>query len=221
MRTGILFLLLFGLITLSSECDAGQWLFYHDKEIRGRVVEADTGKPIEGALVIAIWKLTDVVGEGPGGDANVEVTETDRDGHFVISSWIRFKPWKFVYTIDSLSPEIIIFKPGYMVHLSHKYERSGFNDDNTMSSQEKSLAKIKYGIDPANLKGITNDKDRLRSLNYFCNSIDIKNRAYSKNEYAIIYKAYQAELRNLAVDHPGKPMLLKRFYEQRKIVIGE
>jgi len=75
-------------------------------EITGRVVDAEMGLPIEGAIVLVQWTVT----KGLPGMQYHEVskiveTETDREGNFAISG-----------THNPLAnpPEIVIYKVGYV-----------------------------------------------------------------------------------------------------------
>src|SRR5579859_4576209 len=55
----------------------------------GTVTDGNTGKSIEGAIVVASWELrVGGLADGRvGGYANVLESVTDRDGHFRISGW--------------------------------------------------------------------------------------------------------------------------------------
>jgi hypothetical protein len=58
--------------------------------IDSQVVDAETGKPIEGAVVVAYWELKpgSLTGDSlPCGAANVEETVTDKEGEFHIPGW--------------------------------------------------------------------------------------------------------------------------------------
>lgn len=82
---------------------AGPW--------RAQVVDADTGQPLEGVVVLAVWNKRT---PGPGHptitfyDAGEVVT--DRDGRFLIPSrWT----WTLIPFTSIEGPEIVIFKPSY------------------------------------------------------------------------------------------------------------
>lgn len=49
----------------------GNYILFYGKSIKGNVVDIDTKTPIEGAIVVSIWKLTQFPGGGPGGYAKV------------------------------------------------------------------------------------------------------------------------------------------------------
>jgi hypothetical protein len=84
---------------------AGPW--------RGQVVDKDTGKPLEGAVVLARWekRYTSFVGEMGGNEYyDSEEIVTDAEGRFVIAArqtW-TVNPFSEIY-----GPEFFIFKSGY------------------------------------------------------------------------------------------------------------
>src|SRR5262245_1627300 len=62
---------------------------YLREMIHGRVIDADTGQPIERAVVVADWKLYGG-GIGHGGHRRslfVEETVTDANGEFTFGKW--------------------------------------------------------------------------------------------------------------------------------------
>jgi hypothetical protein len=84
---------------------AGPW--------KGQVVDKDSGKPLEGAVVLARWekRYTSFVGEMGGNQYyDSEEVVTDAEGRFVISA-------RQTWTLNPLSeiygPEFFIFKSGY------------------------------------------------------------------------------------------------------------
>lgn len=82
--------------------------------INSQVVDADTGKPVQGAIVVAYWQLH----QGSlGGDAlpcaaaNVEEAVTDKDGKFRLPGWGPIKG--HCGYMRGGDPLMFIFKPGY------------------------------------------------------------------------------------------------------------
>lgn len=78
---------------------------------RGQIVDAETGQPLEGVVVLFYWiKYTGSWAGWAGGEFHdsAEVV-TDRDGRFVVPSrrTLTLVPWKKV------ARELVIFKPGY------------------------------------------------------------------------------------------------------------
>jgi hypothetical protein len=87
--------------------DAAWTQTYH-----GKVLDAETGKALEGAVFVIIWFKKPMVSmDGPQYFHNAKETLTDVNGEFSIdgSPGIDFNP--FTYVVDR--PIIAIFKPGY------------------------------------------------------------------------------------------------------------
>jgi hypothetical protein len=86
----------------------GAWgAYYH-----GQVVDAETGKPIEGAVVMVEWHKRAIYSmDGGGIFHNARETVTDSDGKFSLDSseGINWNPLTFVQ-----APRIIAFYPGYL-----------------------------------------------------------------------------------------------------------
>lgn len=83
--------------------------------IDSQVVDADTGKPIEGAVVVAYWQLQSgsLTGDGlPCGAANVEEAVTDNYGQFHIPGWGPIMP-TCNGSMNQGDPEMYVFKAGY------------------------------------------------------------------------------------------------------------
>jgi hypothetical protein len=106
-------LLICFMITLTAQWPSKShaWLIYHKPAFKGKVIDAETKGPIEGAVVAAVY--TKVVGGlGPGWSSSpfdARETFTDKDGMFSIPSYTTItQPFSF----NSFA-EIIIFKPGY------------------------------------------------------------------------------------------------------------
>lgn len=88
------------------------WIFYHDGPYKGKVVDADTGEPIEGAAVLGEWPL-----ETYGGAAgpvqiycDAQETLTDKNGEFTVPKAFCFNFWPFSKMGIA---EFVIFKPGF------------------------------------------------------------------------------------------------------------
>lgn len=82
---------------------AGPW--------QAQIVDAETGQPLEGVVVLFSWlKMTRTLG-GPSPDFHdASEVATDLDGRFTISarSHVILNPFQY---IDG--PRVVIFKPGY------------------------------------------------------------------------------------------------------------
>ena len=85
-----------GLLSLVSGCYTG---------ITGRVIDAGTQQPIEGAVVLAQWTKTHGFGEYYHTVYKIEETETDKDGDFSIAG---------AYSLFVDEPMLVIYKRGYV-----------------------------------------------------------------------------------------------------------
>lgn len=99
------------------------WIFYNDGPYRGKVVDADNGEPIEGAVVVGMWKL-----EAYGGPAapsepycDAQETITTKNGEFIVPKASCFFLWPFT---KMGMAELVIFKPGYL-----SYPPLGYNQE--------------------------------------------------------------------------------------------
>jgi len=98
------------------------WVFgdppvYFAKEIRGQVVDAETGRPLEGVVIVARWTLRWIgIGDSStGGEINTLEAVTDREGNYFIPRWGP-RPRPPLAFLDNLDPELTLFK-------SHFYPR--------------------------------------------------------------------------------------------------
>lgn len=88
------------------------WLIYHKPPFRGKVIDAETKEPIQGAVVVVVYnKHTLISGPAGGHTSVVEVKEvlTDKDGEFFFPSYTT------IIQPNSIEhyPQFIIYKPGY------------------------------------------------------------------------------------------------------------
>lgn len=119
-------LLMLALVGLATGCVLAP-PFYWAREIRGRVVDADTGEAIEGAVVVADWKLYGG-GMGHGGYRNSlrkDETLTDADGRFALPAWGPLR--RPSYEILDDAPHIVIFRRTYEIAtLRNRADSNGF-----------------------------------------------------------------------------------------------
>jgi len=92
--------------------------YYELMPFEGRVIDADTKEPIEGAVVLAVYFDEAITIAGTNTyPIDAQETLTDRKGEFKISEvreWFGPRPGTVV------KAEVIIFKPGYGVYPNHR-----------------------------------------------------------------------------------------------------
>lgn len=94
--------LVFFLLLVLSACA------HSDGPYKGKVVDIKTGKPIEGAVVAALWTIESVPHAQRTCDA--EETITDKNGEFILpkGSCVSHPLAKI------FKPDVVVFKPGYL-----------------------------------------------------------------------------------------------------------
>lgn len=103
---------LFTLFFFTSIPTYAGWLIYHKPEFKGKVIDSETKGPIEGSVVVAIYKKHPIISGPAGGSASiVEIKETltNEKGEFFFPPYTTFiqplaKEWR---------TDFIIYKPGY------------------------------------------------------------------------------------------------------------
>src|SRR5664279_1465597 len=88
-------------------------LTYSSDPIDAAVVDADTGQPIEGAIVTANWQLESATLDNykKVGQLKVMETVTDSMGRFHFDGFSAFNSG--LYELRDEDPKILVFKPGY------------------------------------------------------------------------------------------------------------
>ena len=122
--------------------------FYASERIEAVVVDADTQRPVPGAVVVAVWRQVDVRIEC-WADRLFGTSEvrTDASGRFTILRWgpRLSSPQAF---IDSRSPELWVLKRGYLVGF---FDNTGAQQPMiSLMEQAHSLASVAYVTLPPN-----------------------------------------------------------------------
>ena len=86
---------------------------YQFAPIGATVVDAETGKPLEGVVVTANWELVKGSLDGPRyfGQLDVKETVTDKDGRFTFAGFT--KEDSSGAELRESDPQILVFKAGY------------------------------------------------------------------------------------------------------------
>ena len=148
-------------------CNAS-WLIFYKPEFKGKIVDIETNEPIEGAVVVAIYRIHALaVGDSVDMDIDARETLTDRNGKFTIPSYTTFiNPLS-----TSLPVNFTIFKPGYVcnvpISLEEEFSGSGTRPDRDISvpwNQE-----LKYRIQKSGIVKLrkVSGKDRVESYRNF------------------------------------------------------
>lgn len=173
---------------------------YSADSVYARVVDADTGKPLEGVAVVAYWELYQgsITGDGmPCGAANVEEAVTDKDGEFRIPGWGPVKG--SCGRMRNGNPLVYFFKPGYL----YLRKSSGVGLDYT---KEVSVAQVWWN-------GQTIKMNKYPNLDL---------HAYGLGSYADNFYTLNSMLENFIVDMPSEcnwrkiPNMLRAIIAQRK-----
>lgn len=105
-------------LTLSLIAGCGH-LVYSSGPYSGQVVDADTGRPVAGAAVVAIWTREIPVGAHmPEQDWDVYETLTDGHGEFAIPRRTHFTPYGWI-----LEPKLTVYYPAYAAGYAGYYGR--------------------------------------------------------------------------------------------------
>lgn len=92
------------------------------KPIEGQVVDAETKKPIAGAIVIARWRGTySALVDTHTSCYHVETATTDKDGYYKIPGWWEMPKGPF-FSEDSMVLDA--YKPGYEKYWPVGYDRT-------------------------------------------------------------------------------------------------
>lgn len=117
--TLILSILLIVLFLPTGSKAAGPW--------KGQIVDKETGKPIEGAVVLARWEKRFASVGGMAGNEYYDSEEvvTDAEGRFFIRSRLLWtlNPFSEIY-----GPEFFIFKSGYGKWQFRDFDKWGLKD---------------------------------------------------------------------------------------------
>jgi len=99
---------------------------YSAKAIAGRVVDAETGKSLEGVVIVANWQVEGGFLEVgvPIAQMNILEAVTDRNGRYFFPAWGP-KEIPIVGVLDQSAPTLQLFKPGYRA-VATRYANSAF-----------------------------------------------------------------------------------------------
>jgi hypothetical protein len=110
MRKLVVTLVVLFVLTVGFHRSCGPF-YYESDSIHARVINEETGQPVGGAVVVAIWMLD----SSWYTDRPLHASEavTDGKGNFVIPAMRNRRPW--LMFLDFRDPQISIYKPGYRI----------------------------------------------------------------------------------------------------------
>ena len=90
---------------------AGRLLFlYVDGAYQGRVLDMESGQPIEGAVIMGLWRRVSIGAHPVETYHDVQETLSDPEGHFTLpGTWGGAVPW----ITGVKEPVFVIFRPNY------------------------------------------------------------------------------------------------------------
>lgn len=177
---------------------------YFPKTFRGKVIDADTKEPIEGAVVVAEWQTEMNTPTATHTDLkDVKEVLTDKNGEWSISGIRTFGPIPvlslfFPFTRE---PQFTIFKPGYcswpvgfeigacrerMKFTADKEERIGAGGTLELpkiTSREDRLRA--QGIGSSFLTGTLDDKQKAKKIKNFLRLLNEEKKRLGLDQYPI------------------------------------
>ena len=133
----ILFTMSLSILVFTTPAHALWWMGYHKPALTGRVIDAETKEPIEGAVVAAVYSK-DSIGFAHSYSVVIKIKETlsGKDGGFYIPSYTTL--------VTPLSWEewvtLIVYKPGYGSFPGHQKVPSGMSPADHESFFSKEMA---------------------------------------------------------------------------------
>jgi hypothetical protein len=103
----LILILLVALIILSNLLGHG-WIVYYERPFTGKVINSETKEPIEGAIVVAIYKIIGYL--MPVFVFDAKEVLTNKNGEFYIPPHMSLSLWPFSRCDPT---EFIFYKPGY------------------------------------------------------------------------------------------------------------
>lgn len=130
------------ILLTATDLFGGGFLYHSDGPYRGKVIDLETGKPIEGAVVAATWVLYILYFIPRFGDA--KETVTDKNGEFVLPRAFTLLPFS-----ELRNSHFIIFKPGYLAYPpsgltfeERKARMSGFTGEEFRDKKQYHIIKL-------------------------------------------------------------------------------
>jgi len=154
----------------------------------GKVVDAETKEPLEGAAVLAVYYTTS---SGPGGSLShyldAQETVTDKNGEFRIPP-LTVTTFRVLHGFDA-HPLFTIFKPGYGAYPNHKDVKPIFPYGSLPPKQYVTIE----------LPKLKTREERL--LNYGCDPLS----DVPETKYKNLFRLIQEERKTLGLEPQKEP----------------
>ncbi len=171
-------------------------MFYSAKPISGTVVDGETGRPLEGVIVLAQWVLV--------GDSRIHVAEvvTDASGRYFIPGWGPKARPPFAPLTGYSDPELMYFKPSYAPLFLYNRVLDNFDWVRTSDWDGKTIELKKFD-GPM--------ETRMHQLNLMQSVLGISGKFTRWRQHPRMLLAVFDEVKRLPEDHRWKLSTLEEF----------
>jgi hypothetical protein len=155
------------ILMMCSSCS--RWLIYHKPEFKGKIIDAETKEPIEGAVVVVYYRK-ETLGLGDSTTSTIHWTEvlTDKNGEFIIPSYTTLTQ---PFSGEDFA-RFIIYKPGYesgsdFIGNPEDFflpENMGKKHETSIGMGNGVIQHIQYTYGVVELKKLTTREERLNAL---------------------------------------------------------
>ena len=204
MRKAAIFLIFMLVILFLATLAFDGWLIFRKPAFRGKIIDAETKKPIEGAVIVAMYQKSPLISGPAGGSSSIikiKETLTDKKGEFNIPSYTTIiQP----FSIEKYTA-FIIYKPGYKSHPGWLIESLRFVGPEYLFSKElgtkgeirKRSKTISLTFGVVELPRLKTREERLRGLPGHPSELTKKNSPF-------LYKAINEERERLGLKPVGR-----------------
>jgi hypothetical protein len=161
-RLWIIFSTVF-LFLFASQNAQASWLIYHKPAFEGKVIDIDTKIPIEGAVILAYYERSFVIGFGEGPVVfSIQETLTDKEGKFVVPSYTTVMLPVFLGAKVSIG----VYKPGYAQTGANEeqFSKNGWKHIEEYTWYPNTTKIIKFHDGVFELPKLETKEDRIRAV---------------------------------------------------------
>ena len=127
--------------------------------ISGVVTDAETGEPIEGAIVITNWVgVINMIVDSQTTCYWAQGTVTDKNGNFRFSRWWSTEGWKPLF---DRRVSVYAYKSGYHPRHSPRFDVFDIPMEKNRDSYDKRFAELKKFVSPASCAGANNGEKEI------------------------------------------------------------